>query len=272
MRSLESHHIIDLFVLVDDLLPSQYNPAGGRHSLLSDSELVTLLVWNELTMKQKLLVDIHRWAKLHMQHEFKRLPKYNGFLAQCHRVLPKLLFVLQTLLNHQANITWVDSTMLEVCKLQRADEHRVAKAIAKYGKNYQGWHYGLKLHASIDQDGRLCGIHFTPANQHDSQALPKILNKHQKIAVGDGSYNASVMNTWLFETEGVFVLSPPHPKQTKKITTDWQRILLNMRSKIESTFDELKNHLNLVSSFPRSIRGYLLHWVRILLGYQVMHI
>jgi hypothetical protein len=207
-----------------------------------------------------------------MHHEFKRLPKYNGFLDQCHRVLPKLIFVLQALLDNKANITWVDSTMLEVCKLQRADEHKVARVIARFGKNYQGWHYGLKLHASIDLTGRLCGLYFTPANHSDSQALPKILNQHQKIAVGDGSYNARVMNSCLFKQYGVFILAPPHPKQNKKVLNHWQHILFNMRSKIESTFDELKNHLNLVSSFPRSINGYLLHWVRILLGYQIMHI
>jgi hypothetical protein len=50
---------------------------------------------------------------------------------------------------------------------------------------------------------------------------------------------------------------------------EWQEKLLNLRAKVECTFDALKEHLPLVSSFPRSVNGYLLHYVRILLGYQM---
>jgi len=51
---------------------------------------------------------------------------------------------------------------------------------------------------------------------------------------------------------------------------EWQHKLLTFRSKIESVFDYLKEHLHLVSSFPRSVMGYLLHYVRILLAYLIM--
>jgi hypothetical protein len=50
----------------------------------------------------------------------------------------------------------------------------------------------------------------------------------------------------------------------------WQFFFLGQRSKIEAVFDMLKEHLHLVSSFPRSVRGSLVHYVRILLGYQIM--
>jgi len=73
-------------------------------------------------------------------------------------------------------------------------------------------------------------------------------------------------------TYGTLVVSQPHFKQNKKLITDWQYALLRTRPKIESVFDYLKEHLNLVSSFPRSVAGYLLHYVRILLGYQIMAI
>ena len=49
----------------------------------------------------------------------------------------------------------------------------------------------------------------------------------------------------------------------------WQDALLSFRSKIESVFDYLKNHLHLVISFPRSVNGYLLQYVLVLIGYQV---
>ena len=78
------------------------------------------------------------------------------------------------------------------------------------------------------------------------------------------------MRAAMWKRYGTVIIAPPFPKQKKKIATRWQIDLLNIRSKIESTFDYLKEHLHLVSSFPRSMTGYLLHYVRILLGYQFL--
>lgn len=68
----------------------------------------------------------------------------------------------------------------------------------------------------------------------------------------------------------LLIVSPPWPKQKQKILTGWQQVLLSWRSRIGTVFDRLKEHLHLVSSFPRSIHGYLVHYVRILLGYQIL--
>jgi len=118
-------------------------------------------------------------------------------------------------------------------------------------------------------NGFLSSIHFTGANEYDAQVLPHLVNG-QKIMVGDTLYGASVMRQHIWETYGTVIISPPFPKQNKKISTPWQNKLLNLRSKIESVFDYLKNHLHLVSSFPRSMNGYLVHYLRVLVSYQIM--
>jgi len=270
MLKLQSHHIIDLFVLVDDLLPKEIKTSGGRPNLMTDSELITALVWNSLKVKSNTLTDLHQWILDYHSADFLNIPGYNGFVKQCQRLIPKLIFVIRSLLLDKTAIRFMDSTMLEVCKLQRANDHKVCRGLAKFGKNYQGYHFGFKLHASIDIQGRLCGLAISPANEHDSRAEPYVLNKHTKLAVGDGTYGGKAMNDHIFEEYGTIVLAPPHPKQNKKLMTRWQQFFLNMRSKIECTFDYLKNHLGLVSSFPRSPKGYLFHWLRVILGYQMM--
>lgn len=270
MPFLQNHHIIDVYCLVDDILPEIPKPQGGRPAMLSDSEIVTILVWNTLVMKQKNLRDIHSWIKRYHGNDFPRFPQYSAFVDHCHRIAPQLLYLLESLLCGQQPLRIMDSTMLPVCKIYRADTHKVAKGIADFGKNHQGWHYGFKLHASIDLKGRLCGLALTPASFHDAQAMPKILNKHAKVAVGDTLYGARVMGRIIWKRYGTIIVAPPHPKQRKKLITAWQFHLLSIRPKIESVFDYLKEHLSLVSSFPRSVKGYLLHYVRILLGYQLM--
>lgn len=268
--SLEPHHIIDLYVLIDDLVPQNAKPKGGRPTILRDSELMTALIWNILTVRQKTLKDVHRWLLLYHRGDFPKIPRYSAFIDHCHRAAPLLYAILQRLLVTTADLRFMDSTMVPVCRRIRAHDHKVAKTIAAFGKNHQGWHYGFKLHASVDVRGRLCGIAFTPANVHDAQMMPKILNEETDIAVGDTAYNARVMRTKIWDAYGTLIIAPPHPKQNKKLMTDWQHLLLLMRPKIESVFDYLKEHLQFVTSFPRSVRGYLLHYLRVLIGYQLL--
>lgn len=267
---LQLHHITDLYTIVDDIIPEEEKPKGGRPQILKNSELVTILIWNALTSKLKLIKDIYKNIKLYLKKEFLKVPKYVAFVYQCHRIIPLLISVLERLLRKDTKVRIMDSTMIPVCKLHRVNRYKVAKNLASYGKNHQGWHYGFKLHASIDSKGRFCGLSLTPASKHDAQEMPRLLNKHTKVAVGDGGYTASVMKKAIFEKYGTIVISPPHHKQKKKMMAWWQGLLLKMRPKIESVFDYLKEHLNLVTSFPRSVKGYLFHYVRILLGYQFM--
>lgn len=270
MLALNKEDITKLFVWLDDNLPKVRSVSVGRPSSLKDSELLTLLIWNTLTVRQKLLTDIHKWAKMEYGKDFPSMPTYANFVKHIHRVLPKLIFALGSLLDNTAPFRIMDSTMLPVCRLVRADKHKVAKDKAKFGKNHQGWHYGFKLHLSIDLEGKIAGLAFTPANESDSQQMKKTLNRFAKVAVGDGGYTASRMQRSVWEKYGTIVISPPHPTQKRKIMAAWQHKLLLKRPKIESVFDYLKEHLHLVSSFPRSVEGYLVHYVRILLGYQVM--
>lgn len=267
---LEKHHITDLYVVVDDLLVPKIHTVG-RPTVLSTAEIITVLIWHSFVQRDKTLKEIHENLRLYHADDFPNIPSYSTFVQACHRALPELICVLQSLLVTHAPIRILDSTMLPVCKLQRADEHKVAKNIAQFGKNWQGWHYGFKLHASIDLQGRLCGIYFTPANTSDIHGMPRILNEHCRLAVGDTLYGARVMGNVVKKMYGTIIIAPPHPKQKKKIMTPWQQELLSLRSKIESTFDILKEHMHLVTSFPRSVTGFFLHYLRVLIGYQLSH-
>lgn len=270
MLPLQPHHIINLFTLVDDLLPVITKPKGGRPTILSNSEMVTILLWSTFVTNHKTIKNIYQWTKNYHKNDFPVFPKYRGFVEHYHRVTPLCLLLLQQLLVYESSIIFVDSTMLQVCRLVRANSHKVAKSVAGFGKNHQGWHYGFKLHAAINHKNQLTAVVFTPANFNDTQQLPLLVNKHTNIVVGDGGYTASVMAKILWKNFKTIVISPPHPKQKKKIITDWQHFLLKLRPKIEAVFGKLKEHLNIVTSFPRSVKGYFSHYIRVLLSYQIL--
>lgn len=270
MLFLCAHHIVDLYCWVDDKVGYPVDKKVGRPRDLTDTELVTILIWNAVVVRQKTLKDLHNFILMYHRKDFPRFPKYSGFVASCHRTLPFCFSLLEGILDTKASVRIMDSTMLPVCKPHRTDSHKVAKNIAQFGKNWQGWHYGFKLHASIDLKGVLSGIALTPANVYDAQMEHLLLNKNCRIAVGDTLYGARVMRERIWKRYGTIIIAPPFPKQNKKVTTPWQNELLSKRSKIESVFDYLKEHMHLVSSFARSITGYLLHYVRTLLGYQIL--
>lgn len=274
MPMLHSHNILPLYVWVDDALASaaqtKKNLHGGRPPVLRDSEVVTILSFNLLTCQQQTLRQIYDWTKQYHQDDFPHLPNYQNFVKHCHRCLPVLDQLLSGLLVSGAKLRFLDSTMLEVCKLVRRRWHRVARGTAHTGHNWQGEHYGFKLHASIDNDGKLCACVFTSANVHDSRATPLLVDKQTDIAVGDSGYRSAPLHRKVKRAFGTFILTPPHYKQKKQVMAQWQRKLLRRRPKIETVFDYLKQHLHLQTSFPRSVQGYALHYTRVLLGYQLL--
>lgn len=264
MRALQKQHIVDVFVWVDDSLPKRVK--RGQKPALRDSELLTILIWDGLNEPHKTLSSLYAWIARDYADYFPRLPKYQNFVAHCHRLLPVLVEMLSSLLASGAELRFCDSTMLEVCKHIRADRHRVAKGVAQFGKNWQGWHYGFKLHAAVDHKGRLAAICFTSANEYDAQHVEQLVNQATKIVVGDSHYAASPMVKRLWKRYGIVVVAN---NRKRALSANWQRRLQAMRSKIEATFGKLKEQHFLVTSFPRSVKGYFVHYLRVLLGYQV---
>lgn len=272
MRVLQTHHILPLFVWIDDAVAAagQSGTKRGRPSRLRDSEVVTILVFNLLTVQQQTLRQVYNWVRQYHLRDFPCLPAYQNFVAHCHRVLSLLHRLLSGLLQTTAALRFMDSTMLEVCRLVRRPWHRVARGVARTGYNWQGQHFGFKLHASVDNRGRLCAYTFTDASIHDTRAIPLLVDAQTAIAVGDRGYRSIPMHQKIRRRYGTFILTPPHYKQDKQLQAEWQRRLLKRRPKIETVFDYLKQHLHLQTSFPRSVQGYALHYARILLGYQLL--
>ena len=268
MLSVQPHHIVDVFCFVDTNVSEPVRPRGGRPKLVRDSEIITLLIWNCLTRtRQPTLKDVFRWALLYHRRDVPNLGTYGSFVAHCHRLVPRLVELLGQLLV-PAKIQFVDSTKLPVCRNHRSSRYRVAAKEAGVGKNWQGYWYGFKLHLAINGQGQLSALAFTPADVYDGHVTEQLVRAETKIVVGDSHYGDRIQREKL-RAKGIIVVAPPHWRQRRQVMASWQQALLYKRAKIEATFDRLKEHLPLVSSFPRSVNGYLLHYVRILLGYQM---
>jgi hypothetical protein len=266
---LPATDLVSCYVLIDDIskqIVPQY--VTGRPPLLSIPETTAILVYASIMLRAKTLKDVWNIISLYHKNDFKKFPSYTTFIDEVHRALPYMEQLLSQLLV-KSGLNFVDSTFLEVCTRERADHYKVAKNKVAFGKNHQGWRFGFKMHTMIHESGSLSSILFTPGNMYDAQALPELVKKHMQLLIGDSHYGAKVMREYMWKEYGIAIITPPHHTQTTKTSAWWQIALLNIRSKIESVFDYLKNHMNLVSSFPRSLNGYFVHYYRILIGYQI---
>lgn len=266
--------LLTLYTTVDDLVQTAPTPThrgpGGRPTILSDAELVTALVYAVGIAGTKTLKAAYNLTANSHGREFPELPAYEGFTQHIHRAAPLLWWVLGQLCQPQTGdqIRLVDATKIPVCKNIRANAHQVTKGVADWGKTGEGWFFGFKLHLAVTERGALRVAILTPGNVNDRTQLDSLLKGFQGTALGDGGYLVHPTVRQSFWHRGVWLLTGVR-KNMRKLMTAWQYGLLKVRQRIEGVNDYLKEHLNLVTSFPRSVVGYLVHYLSVLIAYQL---
>ena len=157
-------------------------------------------------------------------------------------------------------IKFTDSTELPVCLEKNAGHHRTMKGLAEWSKSSKGWFYGLKLHLSSDLEGRVLALRLTPGNSDDRGIFKKMNEKLKGLFGADAGYISKELERDFF-IEGERALVTCSRINMKKVTTPFQIAILNLRMRIEIHFRMLKVCYGLVTSFPRSIDGYLVHYL-----------
>jgi hypothetical protein len=272
MRLLRAHHIKNLIEVVDTFLPrAGVSPYGGRPVKLHTNEAIALLLFSSMAAPQRTLSGIYHWAQVHYYRRFQ-LPAYSSWMRKCRQALPGMLAILDQLLVKDSWLRFMDSTMLRVSAslcvptdTKSPVGQRPSAATTRAGTTASSSMRVSTTAAGLPQSG------FTGANESDVLQLKQLVNTATNIVVGDAGYTAKVTRRHLWRDFRCLVISPPRPKQLWTMA-NWQHKLLQLRPKIEAVFGKLKEHYFLVSSFPRSVQGYALHYVRTLLGYQMKEV
>lgn len=160
----------------------------------------------------------------------------------------------------------MDSTAIPVCKNLRIWRHKVCKSIASKSKTTTGWFYGLKLHILSDVNGNILMIKFSTGKTDDRVALSRIFEQiHDSLVLAGAGYLSKHLEKKALLNNN-FLLTCGRKNQ-KKIATILHIVLLNLRPRIESIFSVLKERLNLITSLPRSVNGYMSHYIHVIFGY-----
>ena len=260
--------LVQAFCIFDDIVQImkwEEKPLGGRPPILSIAEVCTIILiqkeYNICNIK-----SLYKLIKTRYNHDFplgtyktfnESLIKYSKFLLQIVHI------IIQINKAKSGVLTFVDSTSIPVCKIWRASSHKVMKPLANKSKTTIGWYFGIKLHIICDEDGNLLDLSFTTSTVDDRVPLASFLDRiFGKIVGADGGYCGQNVIKKAKDT-GNIVLAAIR-KNMKAIAAKWQGDVLRLRSVVERCFSVMKTRLNLVTSLPRSINGYLAHYSRCL--------
>ena len=227
----------------------------GRKPILTNSEAVTCAVFKQ---RQNIATIKSLYDILEPSLSYQ---KFVDAVNRAEKYLAATIAAVMRILGKEAHaIKFTDSTELPVCLPKNAGRHRTMRGFAQWSKSSKGWFYGLKLHLSSDVGGRVLALRLTPGNADDRVIFRKMNDKLRGLFVADAGYVSKELAED-FCIDGERLLLTAVRANMKKLATFWEVALLNLRMRVEINFRMLKVCYGLVTSFPRSVDGYLTHYL-----------
>jgi len=272
--------ITEIFCQVDDFckefeeqIKRQVLASGkrsrNRPSKLSDSEIITILIYFHLGSFRNFKHYYLFYVCKHLGSDFPDLVSYNRFVELKAKVaVPMILFLQNQCLANCTGISFIDSTSVKVCKNKRIKRNRVFKGLAQVGKNTMGWFFGFKLHLIINDKGEVINFALTKANVDDRNQL--VINNMTKNLFGKLFADKGYISKELFEmlfNNGIHLFTNIRRNMKNSLMTLQDKILLRKRSVIETVNDELKNICQVEHSRHRSIHNFLMNIISAITAY-----
>ncbi|MDL2262160.1 IS982 family transposase [Bacteroidales bacterium OttesenSCG-928-I21] len=280
---LTKDKIIEIFCIADDFCKEfnkeiknhQIEPNDGkkhrnRSVTMSDSEMITILLCFHFGSFRNFKHYYLFYVKEHLKDEFPEQFSYSRFIQLEHKILiPLLLFLKLVCFGECTGITFVDSTMIAVCKNKRIKRNKVFKGLAEVGKSTVGWFFGFKLHLVCNDKGELLNFCLTKGNVDDrNQDVFNVLSKNLfgKLYADKGYISSSLFEV-LFN-DGIHLVTGIRSNMKNRLMSLRDRILLRKRSVIETINDELKNICQVEHSRHRGTANFLINLLAGLAAYS----
>lgn len=197
---------------------------------------------------------------------------YKTLVVNLNRFAPLVGIILAQLLKWNQKdshrIKHTDATDIPVCANRKARNHKTMDMLADWGKTGKGWFYGLKLHLTTDFNRKPLSIVFSSGNVNDRSVFLKLNKNLDGIFVADSGYLSEKLQQEFYQKNRRILFVKPRANM-KKIATAFQTWLYGTRMMIELNFRILKQFYGLVTSLPKSINGFLSHYLYSLLAYVI---
>lgn len=157
-------------------------------------------------------------------------------------------------------IKHTDATDIPVCLVKNGAHHKTMAGLAAWGKTGKGWFYGIKLHLTSDLERRVLAVRFTSGNTADASVFLELNQDLGGIFIADAGYTGERLAYEFHQEHRRWLLARPR-KNMKKLMSELDAQLYATRMMVEWNFRSLKMTYGLLTSLPRSIDGYLTHYL-----------
>jgi hypothetical protein len=241
----------------------------NRQTALCESEIISILIAFQ-TSRFRDFKAFYLFLLAHHRREFPGLLSYRRVLTLLPRTTLPLFGLLLSLRGDCTGTSFVDSTVLRVCHVKRATNHRVFKGIAAKAKSSMGWFFGFKLHLTINEVGELLRFRLTPGNVDDRTPIKAgMLDGLWGKVFGDKGYLGKDLFDWLMD-RGVKLVTPLRKNMKNALMPMDEKLLLRKRSLIETVNDHLKNVCQIEHSRHRSPANFQVHLMAGLAAYAML--
>ena len=252
--------VIALYCAACGLFPSQRTPRRGRPALITDNELLALMVAQMLLQSPSDRVFLRR-ARRRLGHLFPYLPSQSSYNERCRRLVPKLLLLWKTLaaetLGASDELRLLDTTPLP-CG-QSVETTRRSQLAPWAGFGYCPAHsrryWGFKLVLLCATDGTICDFDLVAANTGERQAALALLAANPiegATIICDKGFAGADFEAAVRELRAL-LLRPSRSDEPDRLNPPigW------IRQRIESIVNTLKDQLLLEQHGARTPAGLL---------------
>ena len=258
----------NIFVIIDDIyneiIPiTVSNRRNIKDSKLSDSEIITISIVGEL-----LTIDSEKAFFSLLKREYKNLFPKIGDRTRFNRTKRNLYWVISKIREHISsfmqsysnNIKIVDSMPIPVCEFGRAHFSKCFKGEASYGRcpSKKQTYFGFKFHDLTTIDGFLSDYIITPANVDDRNAVWDLCDKYKSISIiGDKGYVNKRLTPELKVERDINLLFLKRVNSKDNYPKDIRQLIFKARRRIETSFSQLAEQLNLNKVKSKSMLGFI---------------
>lgn len=232
----------------------------GRKPVYSDSYIIALAVYQKLASfkySQKMLEVLASSGK--------DVPAPSTFAERKAGLVMQIILALKQLYSNGATKQHLDSKKLEVIDFARANRTSLAGDYG-YDHIHKRIFYGFRLHACVDDEGKLCRVLLRPANEHDVKVAPRLLTDlSYTIVTADKGYISGDLKADL-DKQAVHLVTPRRANQLPPPQAE--RTLYKGHRTVETVFSSL-DRLGLADRPYRSNLGLVLHVYTTILAYQL---
>jgi len=251
--------------------PGRNHPPIRTYNL-SIAELTSLAIFRFFTGHRN-WKDFYKHIKTYHAQDFPNLPTYGNFIEAMNKLSSLAAILLQGFMNvfqrmtSKERLKFADGSKLKACRIKREFSHKVCRGLASKSKSTMGWFYGFKLHIICNELMQILNLKITTATFDERKALEMMWANIFGTIVADAGYVGKKYQKKARENGKILFTCVR--ANMKKVMTETQHQILNLRQKVETVFSVLKLRMGLETTLPRSPKGFFAHYIWCITAYQM---